>query len=40
MGKRFILSESEKSEIRRLYHLTEQPMMNTTQHSEKEPQEG
>jgi hypothetical protein len=27
MGKRFILSESEKSEIRRLYHLSEQEMM-------------
>jgi hypothetical protein len=40
MGRKFLISETEKSEIRRLYHLTEQPMMDTTQHSEKEPQEG
>jgi hypothetical protein len=40
MGKRFILSESEKSEIRRLYHLSEQEMMGAKMQPEKQPQEG
>jgi hypothetical protein len=40
MGKRFILSESEKSEIRRLYHLSEQEMMGAEMQPEKQPQEG
>lgn len=40
MGKRFILSESEKSEIRRLYHLSEQEMMDMPQQAEKQPEQG
>ena len=40
MGKRFILSESEKSEIRRLYDISEQMDMEVTQGRESEPKEG
>lgn len=40
MGKRFILSESEKSEIRRLYDISEQMDMEVTQERESEPKEG
>jgi hypothetical protein len=40
MGKRFIISESEKSEIRRMYHLSEQEMMGAEMQVEKKPEEG
>lgn len=39
MGKKFIISESEKSEIRRLYHLSEQGMMDMPQQVEKAPEQ-
>ncbi len=40
MGKRLIISESEKSEIRRMHHLSEQGMMGAEMQTEKQPQEG
>jgi hypothetical protein len=39
MGKRLIISESEKSEIRRMHQLSEQGMMGAEMQTEKQPQE-
>ena len=40
MGKRLIISESEKSEIRRMHQLSEQGMMGAEMQTEKQHQEG
>lgn len=40
MGKRFIISESEMSEIRRLYNISEQMDTEVPQERESEPKEG
>ena len=39
MGKRFVISESEMSEIRRLYNISEQNDMSGSFERESEPQQ-